>query len=408
MAAEKNTVAIIGAGTMGSGIAQVAAMHGWTVLLRDVNDETVNNAIGGIVRRLDRLVEKGRIDDDQRDAMAGRLHVASNIDMVTPASLVIEAIVENLDTKKRVLERLVPVLDPQAIIATNTSSLSITSIGEAIGQSARTVGMHFFNPAPLMPLVEVIRGRSTDDDVVNQVMRIARDWEKTPVRVRDTPGFIVNRVARPFYLESWRVLADGLAGVDEIDRIMRDFGNFRMGPFELTDLIGQDVNTATTESVWQQLGNPSRLAPSPMQAQLVADGHLGRKTGRGAYRYDGESPVPAIEVERQPLVASDTLLDAVSAFVERATDKRGTDLEHAIFARVLVSIINEAAWTLADDVASEDDIDTAMKLGTNYPRGPLEWSASIGHDRCAALLATLAEQPDGQRFNAPASLSVPV
>ncbi|HRP61700.1 MAG TPA: 3-hydroxyacyl-CoA dehydrogenase NAD-binding domain-containing protein [Phycisphaerales bacterium] len=401
-------IGIIGTGTMGAGIAQVAAIHGFTVQLMDVDEARVLSAIASVREKLDRMVEKGKLSEEERDAAAARLRPALNPQDLADCDLIIEAIIESLDAKTTMFKQVLPYLRPDAIIASNTSSLSISAIGDAIGQPHRVVGMHFFNPAPLMPLVEVISGKRSDPKLVQRVVLIAEAWGKTVARANDTPGFIVNRVARPYYLEAWRILEDRYAGVDEIDEAMRSLGGFRMGPLELTDLIGQDVNTSTTESVWQQLGKSSRLSPSAMQMQLVKEGHLGRKTGRGAYIHDGSDPRPAIAIEKRDLKLSDRLTAAIERFVSGATDQIGAPLEQYILARVLVAVINEAGWALAEGVSDRANIDTAMKLGTNYPKGPLEWAEQIGYAVCGELLDALNETVQDNRFAAPEVFKVSV
>ena len=391
------TVGIIGAGTMGAGIAQVAATSGWVVELMDVDEPTVRAAIDGIGRRLDRLVEKGRLAPEKRDDAAGRLRVAGSPLCFSACDLLLEAVVEDLEAKAAVLRANIGQLPADCVIATNTSSLSISRLGDAIGQARRTVGMHFFNPAPVMKLVEVIGGEQTEPSVVDRVAQIAKGWGKQVARAADVPGFIVNHVARPYYLEAFRILEDGVAGAEQIDDALRDLGGFRMGPLELTDLIGQDVNTATTRSVWEQLGRPPLLHPSRLQERLVAEGRLGRKTGRGVYDYEGETPSPAVDVKRKPLALGDPLRDAVDAFVARATEARGGEVPHYVFARVLVAVIAQAAVAHERGVAEPADIDRALKYGTNYPRGPFEWAQAIGHDLCRRLLEELdAASADGR------------
>lgn len=385
---------------MGAGIAQVAITRGFPVVLLDVDEDTAKAGVVSVLQRIDRLVEKGRLTPQERDEAAALLqHAASPADLAQ-CDLVIEAIVESLQAKTAVLKELLPHLKQDAIIASNTSSLSINAIGQAISQPQRVVGMHFFNPAPLMPLVEVIQGKHSDPKALQRVILIAEAMGKTIAKANDTPGFIVNRVARPYYLEAWRILEDQYAGVDEIDEAMRSLGGFRMGPFELTDLIGQDVNTATTDSVWQALGRPDRLTPSKLQQQLVADGFLGRKTGRGAYHH-GDDATPAITIQRRQLKLSERLHDAVERFAERATDQIGSPLEKYIFARILIAIINEAAWALTDGVADQRNIDLAMRLGTNYPKGPFEWAEQIGFEACGELLESLNDSVNDNRFAAP-------
>ncbi len=397
-----HTVGIIGAGTMGAGIAQVAAAAGWGVELMDVDEATARAAIEGVERRLDRLVEKQRLTPTQRDEVASRLRVAGSPQAFRRCTLLLEAVVEDLDAKVGILKANLSHLPDDAIIATNTSSLSVTRIGEAIEQASRTVGMHFFNPAPLMKLVEIIAGAGSDPAAVDRVAAIAESWGKVVARAADVPGFIVNHVARPYYLEAFRVLEDGYAAPDVVDGAMRELGGFRMGPLELTDLIGQDVNAATTRSVWEQLDRPPLLAPSRMQERLVAEGHLGRKTGRGVYGYEGEAPVPAVEIDQRPLELSDDLRSAVDEFVAGATDAAGGALQRYVFARILVALISQAQRAYALGVADPADIDTALRYGTNHPHGPFEWSRRIGAGRCDRLLEALDETVHDHRFVRPA------
>lgn len=401
MSTSKHPIGIIGAGAMGAGIAQVAAVSGWTVELMDLDEAMVRKAIEGIQKRLDRQVEKGLITEDQRKEIIPRLKIATKAEDLRDCDLVIEAIVEDLAVKTMALSRVIKSLPKDAVIASNTSSLSISKLGEALGQPNRVVGMHFFNPAPLMPLVEVVAGAKSDPSALRRVTLIAEAWGKTVARCSDTPGFIVNRMARPFYLESFRILEDGYASVDEVDKSMRELGGFKMGPFELTDLIGHDVNAATTQSVWEQLGKPARLRPSKIQTQLVKDGRLGRKTGRGCYNHELEPPVPAVQITRRSLALTDKLHEAVDQFVARATDQIGSALEKYVFARVLVSIINEAAWAFTDKIASAADINTALKLGTSYPKGPLEWAEEISYATCGELLDALNASVVDKRFESP-------
>lgn len=407
MSSSKHPIGIIGAGTMGAGIAQVAATAGWTVFLMDMDAATVQRAIESIEKRLDRLVEKDMMTSELRGEVLQRINIATDADGFAECDLVIEAIVEDLAVKAMVLTRVAKALNHRAVIASNTSSLSISKIGEAIGQPQRVVGMHFFNPAPIMPLVEIIAGNASSVESIERATLIAEACGKTVVKCSDTPGFIVNRVARPYYLEAFRVLEDGYASAEDLDKIMKELGGFRMGPLELTDLIGQDVNAATTTSLYEQLGRPARLRPSKLQMQLVNDGQLGRKTGRGVFNHqDGES-LPPMQVPRKQVVLNDRLQEAVDRFVERASDQIGTAEEQYVFARILVSIINEAAWALTEKVASAADIDTAMKLGTNYPKGPLEWADEIGYGTCGALLDVLNTSVE-QRFEAPDMLKASV
>ncbi len=401
MTHSSHTVTILGSGTMGAGIAQVAVTAGWDVELSDVNEATVGTAISGILKRLNRLVEKGRLTAAQRDDAARRIRVAAWPGSFSECELVIEAVFEDFQAKVEALAPIVSALPSDAIIASNTSSLSIGRIGEAIGRPDRTIGMHFFNPAPLMKLVEVIAGTETDPAIADRAVAIAESWGKIVARAADMPGFIVNHVARPYYLEAFRILEEGLAPADAIDDALCEIGGFRMGPLELTDIIGQDINTATTRQVFEALGRPPLLTPNPLQEKLVADGHHGRKTGRGVYAYESDTAPPAIEVDPKPLEIGAGLRAALDDFVARATDATGGEPQRYIFARVLVAIIAQAALAYERGVASKKDIDTALKYGTNYPHGPFEWAGQIGPERCGRLLEALNGEARDNRFAVP-------
>ncbi len=288
-------VGVVGSGTMGVGIAQVALLAGHRVLLYDLDPDRVAKAARDIAARLDRLVEKGRLKPWAKLWALDRLQTAPTLEHLAPCALVVEAVAESLTVKQDVFRQLEKIVRADAILATNTSSLSITEIGAALERPQRLVGMHFFNPAPVLPLVEVVSGLATDPKVAETVYQTARAWGKTPVHAKSTPGFIVNRVARPFYGEALRVYEEGAADPVTIDAVLRECGGFRMGPLELTDLIGQDVNLAVTRSVWEAFGYDPRYAPSLAQRELVAAGWLGRKTGRGFYSYDegAGKPEPA-------------------------------------------------------------------------------------------------------------------
>ncbi|MNG67014.1 3-hydroxyadipyl-CoA dehydrogenase [compost metagenome] len=326
-------VAVIGAGAMGAGIAQVAAQAGHPVMLYDNRPGAAAQAVAGIDRQLQRLVEKGRLQADARQAISARLQPVESIDALADARLVIEAIVENLQIKQDLLRQLEALCGEDCILASNTSSLSITSLAAGLKRPQHVIGMHFFNPAPLMALVEIVSGLATDPALAATLYDTAKAWGKQPVHARSTPGFIVNRVARPFYAESLRLLQEGAADCASLDALLRDAGGFRMGAFELTDLIGHDVNYAVTCSVFDAFYGDPRFLPSLVQKELVDAGRLGRKSGQGFYSYaeGAERPQPAelhspANVERcvveghlgalQPLV--ERLRDSGIAVTERA------------------------------------------------------------------------------------------
>ena len=392
------SIAVVGAGTMGAGIAQLAATKGCAVALIDVNGEVLARSLEGIEKRLARSVEKNRITSEQRDAIIERITPREAIQELGDVELAIEAVVENLDIKHKVFTALAEATKASAVLASNTSSISIGKIAEVVDDASRVVGMHFFNPAPIMPLVEVIAGEQSAAASVDLAFDAAKAWGKIPVRAKDTPGFIVNRVARGFYLEALRLLGEGVAGVNEIDAVMRNHVGFKMGPFELMDLIGVDVNLAVSGSVWEQFDRHPRFTPHPIQKELVDAGHLGRKSGRGFYGHEGETPIPAYPVDRRSFELSPLLGDAAAAFCATAGAVDANQTERYVLCRILGAIINEAGSAFSAGVASADDIDTAMINGTNYPKGPLAWADEIGPRTVRGLLRLLNEFVDDNRY----------
>jgi 3-hydroxybutyryl-CoA dehydrogenase len=374
---------VVGAGTMGGGIAQVGAQQGMDVVVCDVSAELVESGLGRIRASLQRNVERGRFSQDEANAISGRIQTTTDFGQMRDADCVIEAAFESIEVKRRVFQALDEHLKDGAVLASNTSSLSITEIGASTRRPEWVVGMHFFNPVPAMALVEVIRGRSTSPEAMDRATAIARELGKTPVRCEDTPGFIVNRIVRPFYNEALRILQEGLTTHDTIDELMRDQG-FRMGPFQLMDLIGNDVNFAVTESIYEGLFQEPRFRPSYVQQRLVQSGNLGQKTGRGWYDYsagvDAAVPVPARSGE--------------SPF----PGLRDSEDVAAIPARIVALIVNEAAFALMEGLATPADIDAAVKLGANYPRGPLEWGDEMGLDRVYAIIKSLQEEHGEDRY----------
>jgi len=396
-------IAVIGGGTMGAGIAQLAAKHECTVHLIDVNTEILDRAIGAITQRLDQSVEKGKITRQDREGQIERIKPRETIADLGGVQLAIEAVVENLEVKHKVFRALEAGTNDKTVLATNTSSLSVSKIAQAVADPSRVVGMHFFNPAPVMPLVEVIAGTHSAESSVDVAFAAANSWGKTPVRAKDTPGFIVNRVARGFYLEALRLLGEGVAGVDEIDLVLRTHGGFRMGPFQLMDLVGLDVNLAVSTSVWEQMNRHARFTPHEIQQNLVHKGQLGRKSGRGFYLYEGNATVPAYAVDRRSFRLSPLLVDATAAFCAKAGAPTASSTEQYILTRLLAAIINEAGLAYCESVATSDDIDVAMIKGTNYPKGPLAWADEIGHRTVRGVLNGLNDIVGDGRY-APAAL----
>ena len=286
MATKAEKIAVLGAGTMGAGIAQVAAQAGFETIVYDVKQEFIDAGIGRVQNFLKSSRERGRITAEQEQETLDRFRTTTQLQDCKDAHLVIEAAPEKLELKREIFQQLDSICAPESLLASNTSSFNITAIAAATRRQERVLGLHFFNPPPLMALVEVIQGDRTSAAVIEKATALMKAMGKTPARAKDTPGFIVNRVARPFYNEGLRILGDGGASVETVDRIMKEAGNFRMGPFELMDLIGNDINFAATESLYRSFFEDPRFRPSPIQQRMVAGGNLGRKSGRGFYSYD--------------------------------------------------------------------------------------------------------------------------
>ena len=286
MSNQTEKIAVLGAGTMGAGIAQVAAQAGFKTLLYDIKQEFIDTGLNRIRGFLKSSRDRGKISAEQEQQVLDRLHGTTQLQDCAGCALVIEAAPEKLELKRDIFRQLDTICGPQTLLATNTSSFNVTAIAASTQHQERVLGLHFFNPPPLMALVEVVQGDRTSINTIEAATDLMRRMGKTPARAKDTPGFIVNRIARPFYNEALRVLGDGDASVETIDRIMKEAGNFRMGPFELMDLIGNDINFAATESLYQSFFHDPRFRPSPIQQRMVMGGNLGRKTGRGFYVYD--------------------------------------------------------------------------------------------------------------------------
>ncbi|WP_424212853.1 3-hydroxyacyl-CoA dehydrogenase [Streptomyces sp. BI20] len=474
-------IAVVGAGTMGQGIAQVALLAGHPVLLHDALPGRATEAVDAVAGRVERLVAKGRLDRAEADAALGRLRPAHALADLAGAALVIEAVIEDIGVKQGLFTALEGVVEPEALLATNTSSLSVTEIAAGLSRPERLVGLHFFNPAPLLPLVEVVSGFATGPEHAERAYRTVLGWGKTPIRCADTPGFVVNRLARPFYAEALAVYEERAADPATLDAVLRESGGFRMGPFELTDLIGQDVNEAVTRSVWESFHHSPKFTPSLAQRRLVQSGRLGRKTGRGWYDHTpGATPpaphttgpekapdavtvvgdlgpaAPLVELMRAAgvevtevatggpyiqlpgegqLVLADgrtsveftdvvsfdlaldwstatrialsasedvserTLAEAIGLF--QRLGKRVSllgDVPGMVVARTVAMLVDLAVDAVAKGVASAEDVDTAMRLGVNYPLGPFAWQAKLGRDWAYDLLKQLDERCPGGRY----------
>lgn len=373
-------VAVIGAGAMGSGIAQVAATAGHPVALVDAVTGAVEEAVARIIASLQRQEAKGRISSAQLEEIVERITPVESVAGLPPCGLVVEAVREDLETKRALFTRVAASQPADALLATNTSSLDITAIAAGIPGPGRVIGLHFFNPPAAMRLVEVVGGAESAAEVLESATELMRAWGKAPVRCTSTPGFIVNRVARPFYGEAQRMLMDGVADAATLDAAVRSAG-FRMGPLELTDFIGQDVNLAVGTSVWEQTGRDPRYEPTALQQQLVAAGHLGRKSGQGVYRYGPDG----------------SALDAAPDQA-RVAELLAGPLETNPVARTLAMLVNEAVDLVRRGEATAEDVDTAMTLGTNYPRGPIAWGRDIGYAVVAEQLAALDRAFPGGRY----------
>lgn len=369
---EDAKIGVIGAGTMGAGIAQVAATRGHQVFLYDAFPAQLDKAKEGLESILARQVEKQRMTQEEVDGILGRIEFSETITKFGECSFVIEAIVEDLSVKKDAFARVEAIVSRDCILASNTSSLSIAAISSALKKPGRFLGVHFFNPAPLMKLVEVIPGIQSSVETVDATMKLISGWGKTAVTAKDTPGFIVNRVARPFYGEALRIYEEGLADVATIDWAMKEIGGFRMGPFELMDLIGHDVNYEVTSSVFEAFYYDPRFKPSFAQKRLVEAGLLGRKSGRGFYDYR----------------------DAVNN-TEPAEDRQ---LGEEIFNRIITMLINEACDAVFMNIASVKDVDLAMQNGVNYPKGLLKWADEIGPEVVLNRIVSLQNEYGEDRY----------
>lgn len=371
---EDSIIGVVGSGAMGSGIAQVAATAGHPTIIYDTNAAALDKAKANLSNSLNKLVEKQKITADKAADILALSTYSSSIQDFKSCDLIIEAIVENIDVKQSVFKELESITSDTCVLASNTSSLSITSIASACNNPEKVIGIHFFNPATLMPLVEIIPGVATDMVIANHCQALINSWGKVTVMAKDTPGFIVNRVARPFYSEALRIYDEQLADMATIDWAMKEFGGFKMGPFELMDLIGHDVNYVVTETVWKQFYYDPRFKPSLTQKRLLEAKFLGKKSGRGFYDYREGTSLP--EPTKDEVLAK------------------------YIVNRVLCMLINEAADTKYLGIASAKDIDLAMTKGVNYPKGLLKWADEIGVAQVLSTLNDLYDEYQEDRYRA--------
>jgi 3-hydroxybutyryl-CoA dehydrogenase len=360
MKSEKIQIGILGAGTMGAGIARVASTAGHGVVVFDKDNNILSKAKQALENSLAGLVEKNKINNEEAIAIINRISFADQLEDFKNCGLVIEAVIEDLQIKQEVFASVENIVSPDCILASNTSSLSITSVAAACKLQGRFIGIHFFNPAHLMQLVEIIPGLTTDDATTQKASEIIRSWDKLVVLAKDTPGFIVNRLARSYYGEALRIYEEGIADFATIDHIMKEKGGFRMGPFELMDFIGNDVNYAVTRIVWEQFFYDPKYKPSLTQKRLIESKRFGRKSGRGYYNYSGSAT--GMEPDKNPQLADE------------------------VFNRILSMLINDAVEAFYLKIASRDDIDLAMTKGVNYPKGLLKWADEMG---CAVVLKNM-------------------
>lgn len=365
-------VGIIGAGTMGIGIAQVAATNGCKVWIYDANAKQVETATVGLEKTLTKLVDKEKISAEKMTEILNNISIATELKDFKDCELIIEAIIENKEIKTKVFTELEKHVSESCVIGSNTSSISITSLGAELQKPERFIGIHFFNPAPLMPLVEVIPSLLTEKSLAGKIYNLMKDWGKTPVIAKDIPGFIVNRIARPFYGEALRIVEENIATVEQVDEAMKTLGNFKMGPFELMDLIGVDVNFSVTKTVYNEYFYDPKYKPSLLQQRMSEAKLHGRKTGKGFYDYSegAQNPVP----QKDEVLYDD------------------------IFHRILSMLINEAVEAKRLGIASDEDLELAMQKGVNYPKGLLQWGKEIGYDLVTEVLENLYDEYQEDRY----------
>ena len=384
------TVGIIGSGTMGIGIAHVAATAGCEVFLYDVNAAQTEKSLLNLRRTLDKLAAKQKISIEKSEEIFKNIKSCTELSDFKDCNLVIEAIIENKDIKTKVFQQLEQIVSEDCIISSNTSSLSITSLQAELKYPGRFIGIHFFNPAPLMPLVEVIPGILTKDNLAQEIYALMERWSKTPVIAKDVPGFIANRIARPFYGEALRIVEENIATPEQVDDAMRSLGNFKMGPFELMDLIGIDINFSVTKTVYQDYFYDPKYKPSLLQQRMSEAKLLGRKTGKGFYDYSAQSRMPSVRSQEPGAESREP--------GARIQDLKDDKLYEEIFLRIISMLINEAVEAKRLGIASDEDLEMAMQKGVNYPKGLLAWGKEIGFETVSTTLQDLYSEYQEERY----------
>lgn len=365
-------IGVIGAGTMGIGIAQVAATNGCKVWVYDANAKQVETATVGLEKTLTKLVDKQKISAEKMTEILANISIATELKDFKDCELIIEAIIENKEIKTKVFTELEKHVSESCVIGSNTSSISITSLGAELQKPERFIGIHFFNPAPLMPLVEIIPSLLTEKSLAEKMYNLMKDWGKTPVIAKDIPGFIVNRIARPYYGEGLRIVEENIATVEQVDDAMKTIGNFKMGPFELMDLIGVDVNFSVTKTVYNEYFYDPKYKPSLLQQRMSEAKLHGRKTGKGFYDYSEGAAKPVAE--------------------------KNNALYQQIFLRIISMLINEAVEAKRLGVANDEDLELAMQKGVNYPKGLLAWGKEIGFSKISETLQNLYKEYQEERY----------
>ena len=385
-------VGIIGSGTMGIGIAQVAATAHCEVFLYDANFSQTEKSLKNLKTTLNKLAEKGKISTEKSLEIFNQIKPCQEIKELKDCDLVIEAIIENKEIKQKVFAELETYVSEKCVLGSNTSSISITSLQSELKNPERFIGIHFFNPAPLMPLVEVIPGKLTENNLAQEIVDLMKTWGKSPIIAKDVPGFIVNRIARPFYGEALRFVEENLATPEQVDDAMKSLGNFKMGPFELMDLIGIDVNFSVTKTVYQDYFFDPKYKPSLLQQRMSEAKLLGRKTGKGFYDYSDGSEKPVPQKDEGMYEES----RAKNQYLKTENQQLITD--NQIFMRIISMLINEAVEAKRLGIANDEDIETAMQKGVNYPKGLLNWGKEIGYPKISEILQNLYEEYQEERY----------